>query len=67
MMVGCNTPAFLVTSKKSNGVLDNCIVTLLPLNKQARNHSYVKDALVGCDQYEPGDTLYLTRKEFTNF
>jgi len=67
LMISCQSPQFLVVSKTSNGVLDNCIVKLMPLNKQAENHSYVKDALVSCDDYEIGDTLYLTRKEFTNF
>jgi hypothetical protein len=67
LVVSCQSPQFLVVGKKSNGVLDNCIVQLLPINKKAEKYSYVKDALVGCDQYECGDTLYLTRKEFTNF
>jgi hypothetical protein len=66
-LIGCQTPQFLVVGKKSNGVLDNCIVQLLPINKKAEKYSYVKDALVSCYDYECGDTLYLTRKEFTNF
>lgn len=67
LAIGCQSPQFLVVDKEPNGVLDNCIVKLHPLNKKAENYSYVKDALVSCYDYEIGDTLYLTRKKFTNF
>ena len=75
-------PKFLVIDKRPTGVLDNCIVTVIPLNKKAENFSQVfitkdnkgkvvwkemrRDVLVGCENYNLGDTLILDKKHFTN-
>jgi hypothetical protein len=66
--IACQSPKFVVLTKKSTGVLDNCFITVKPINDKAVKISKTMDGiLIGCDDYQINDTLVLTKKEFTNF
>jgi len=67
-LYSCSSAKFIVTSKEPTGIFDNCNVELQPITKKAKRISkHIDGAMVGCEQYEVGDTLILNRKEFTNF
>ena len=50
-----------------NGVLNNCVTYIVPLNKKALKKRHLNSILMGYDAYEVGDTILLTKREFTNF
>jgi hypothetical protein len=68
LLCSCGPVKYIVISKTSTGVFDNCSVGLKPITPRAermcKNGS--DNALVSCDHYNIGDTLILNRKEFTN-
>ena len=63
----CATPQFLVVSKQPGVLEENCIITIKPINVSARMKGKINQAIVGCGDYEVGDTLFLSKEEFTNF
>ena len=66
--VSCAAPKFVVVDKTTAMTDSGCLLTLTPINKRAANRfSYVKTALVDCWDYNKGDTLKLTRREFANY
>ena len=66
-LTSCSAPAkFLVIEKHPTGILDNCSVSLQPVNKKAKKMKNVKQALIECDQENVGDTLIVTKKTFAN-
>ena len=70
MLLGsCSAPQFIVTGKITISTSEgSCLADIKPINKRAINKfSYVKTAMIDCWDYEVGDTLKLTRKEFTNY
>jgi len=68
MFCSCAPAKFVVTSEKETGIFDNCIIRLKPLtSKSERISKRIDGAVVRCGEYNIGDTLTLTRKEFTNF
>lgn len=67
VLTGCVHPKFLVTDKfDAVTEINTCKVYLWPLNRAAYKIE-TRCALVGCDEYNVGDTLIMTKKEFTNF
>lgn len=69
IMMGCTPAKFIVVNERPTGVLNNCVVGLLPLNKKAERlaNDSIDGALVECGEYKIGDTLIMDRKHFTNF
>lgn len=61
-LTSCTVPAkFVVTEKNPNGVFDNCVATIKPLNKPAIRMKSTQ-ALVGCGEEQIGDTITITKK-----
>jgi hypothetical protein len=67
-LASCSVPEFVVNEKTSFDSQGYCVVSVSPLNKKAiLKYSYIKTILIDCWDYNVGDTLKLTRKEFVNF
>lgn len=68
-MIGCTSAKFVVTGSKPNGVYNNCVITMVPINKKAIRlaKDSVDGVLVKCGAYNIGDTLILDRNHFTNY
>lgn len=67
-LCSCGTAKFIVTTKEPTGIHDNCVVSMKPITPKAEKlFKRVDGALVGCDQYEIGDTLIVNRKLFTGY
>ena len=65
--MGCQPARFVILSKTPNGVFDNCVAKIKPINKRALKMKDVDEALIGCNEEKVGDTLIVTRKTFANF
>jgi len=64
--ISCAPAKFVVVSVETSKIADNCIFVLKPINKQAKNKS-VDGLFTSCGEFGKGDTITLSRKDFTNY
>jgi len=68
MLCSCQSAKFVITEKTPAKFYNNCFVYLSPINQKAKRIAkHSNRALVGCEQYNIGDTLIMNKKNFTNY
>jgi hypothetical protein len=67
LLSSCSPAKFIITSKEYTNNADYCNFGIKPLNKKAFKLKSIDGIYSECGSYKIGDTLNITKKEFTNY